>query len=94
MPLSSSSSLSDIVAAYVDNAAYRSEESVTMARDFATACRILLVKRPKRAKNGQEEIELDPTVIQAELQQAEQWIAVVGQTGGGVVDLSFSEFRD
>jgi hypothetical protein len=41
--LDSTSTLSEILAAYADNASYAEDGSATKARSFITACRLLLI---------------------------------------------------
>ena len=94
--LTSSSTLAQIVAAYVDNASYEEDASTTKAAAFISACRIILIKRPKKAAVGGEEIELDLELIARELDSARRWLATNGSVaagGGGVKAISFEGFR-
>src|SRR5262245_57513999 len=69
--LSSSSTLEQVKAAYIDNASYAEDNSAAKARTFVTACRILLLKLPKRAAHGRgNEIELDTSLIFEEMRRA------------------------
>jgi len=96
--LTSSSTLDEVKAAYIDNASYAEDSSVAKARAFITACRILLMRLPKRvSRGGGEEIELNPERIQAELRAAQQYVnanAGVGDGGAGVRHVDFTGFRD
>jgi len=97
--LSSSSTLTEIQAAYMDNASYAEDASTAKARAFVTACRLLLLKLPKRSVSGGRggtEIEIDPRVIQQELTAANQWLAHsrTSQTGGGITYADFDDYRD
>jgi len=79
MPLDSSSSDAEILAAYQDNACYEEEGNVTKAKAFLTACRCLLLILPKRAAHGgrgAEEIELSTDLIQQQLADCRQWLAL------------------
>ena len=97
--LTSSSTLAEIQAAYIDNASYAEDGSVAKARAFITACRILLLRLPKRARHGGggEEIELDPESIRSELKAAQRYVSTnagVGAGGAGVKHVDFAGFRD
>lgn len=93
--LDSTSTDSQIVAAYMDNASYSEDASETKATGFVTACRLLLLRRPKRVNHGGEEIELDMSLIQSEMQTAQHWInnASASSTRGSVTSASFEDFR-
>ena len=76
--LSSSSTLDDVIAQYVDNAAYDADESTSKCNLFIEACRVLLLKVPKRTRRGGAdgvETEIDPQVVRAEMDQARSWLA-------------------
>jgi hypothetical protein len=97
--LSSASTLAEIQAAYADNASYAEDASPAKARAFVTACRLLLVKLPKRASHGAgraEEIELDLALIRGELADARKWLACYASAaaGGAAVSFDLSGFRD
>jgi len=92
--LGSTSTLEEIVAAYADNASYAEDGSAEKARGFVTACRLLLLRKPRRVSHGGAEIELDLSLIAKELEAAQQWSAVGGGTAGGAKYASFRGFRD
>jgi hypothetical protein len=96
--LDSQSSLDDVRAAYADNASYQEDGSAAKCRAFMTACRLLLLHLPKRMAHGgrgNEEIEMDLTVIQAEIREARQWLAVYGaaEAAARATFSSFENFR-
>jgi hypothetical protein len=95
--LSSSSTLAEVQAAYRDNASYDVDESTTKAGEFITACRMLLLMIPKRAAHGgrgAEEVETDPVVLRAELQEAQRWLrAKRAASAGRVRHFSFENLR-
>lgn len=92
--LSSSSTDTEVKAAYDDNAGYAEDNSLSMAQTFVTACRILLRRLPKRGKLGnRHEIELDPRVLQQELADARQFVAQ-NNDAKGVRAFSFVDSRD
>lgn len=91
--LSSSSTDTEVKAAYDDNAGYAEDNSVAMAKVFVTACRILLRRLPKKGKLGaRHEIELDLRAIQEELRDAKRWL--LANDAKGVRAFSVADFRD
>lgn len=95
--LSSASSLAQIKAAYADNASYAEDASASKAAAFITACRLLLLKLPSRAKQGAGfEVELDLTLIRSEMTEAKRWLDIHGTSSaaGGVRHADFATFRD
>jgi len=93
--LSSVSTDAQVKAAYDDNASYAEDDSITKAKAFITACRILLRRIPKRGKLGsRQEFEFDPLMIQGELNDAKAWLSTKAAAGGGVTSFSFANFRD
>jgi len=96
--LDSSSTLAQIRASYADNAGYGEDASPVMAAAFVTACRLLLLKLPKRSVHGgrgAEEIELELGQIRIELDQARQWIALNCSTVPAVRHVDFqTDFRE
>lgn len=102
MPLTSSSTVAECVAAYVDNADYDTEGSAARCRLFIQAVRILLLKVPKKVQHGgqgADGYEIDPLVLQAQLNDARAWLSANDSTmadasgGGGVIHPDFSNFR-
>jgi hypothetical protein len=100
MTLSSANSISDIENAYLDNANYEAQGSVTMCQAFLQACRMLLLRRPAEVRRGAKGSTFATTfnmeMIRAELLAARQWLAFApaAQADGGVVFPSFLEARD
>lgn len=97
--ISSSSTLDEIKAAYLDNATYDEESDAAKARAFIVACRALLLKLPKRARHGgSEEVELTPNEIRGQLEAAKRWLTVNADGTAGsasrVRHISVEEFRD
>lgn len=93
--LSSSSTDQQVWDSYDDNASYEEDGSTSKAAAFITACRILLRRRPRRARSDGEEIEFDANAISQELEQARAWKATnTAASGAGVRHLSFSRLRD
>lgn len=96
--LSSTSTLAQIEAAYVDNASYAEDASVTKAKAFITACRILLLKLPKEAGTRDSRTAFNSDLIQREMETAQEWVSAndtaSSPSGGPVVTrTSFELFR-
>lgn len=90
----------EVLAAYANNAGYEENESLSQAKAFATACRLLLsprfsVKRSAHGGSNGEEVELDLTVIQKQLDDARAYVATnaAAESGTGVVHPDFTDFR-
>lgn len=77
--LNSASTFEQIQAAYADNASYQEDGSAAKARAFITACRLLLLKLPKRVSKGGksqgEEIELDPRLLAEQIGEAKRYLS-------------------
>lgn len=97
MSLSSTSTLREIRAAYLDNADYDAAGDLSKARAFVQACRILLVVRPKRSAHGNrsEEVEFDLEVIRQQEIAAVRWLAqhTAGAVHGTYQTVGFENFR-
>ncbi|MFZ5833016.1 MAG: hypothetical protein ACOY3P_23260 [Planctomycetota bacterium] len=98
--LNSQSTREEILAAYADDASYAEDGSAAKARTFITACRLLLLKMPKRVSKGGtggEELELDTRLIQEEKTAAERWLMAnpdaTGGSGSGSRYFSCEDFR-
>jgi|SRR6185437_3017856 len=77
MTISSSSTLADCQAAYLDNCGYREQRSLTMARAFCSACRAILLLMPQSAaQGGDQTISFNIPAIRAQLDDAQGWIAM------------------
>jgi hypothetical protein len=99
--LSGSSTISEVWAAYDDNASYEEDGSAAKCAAFITACRILLRRQPSRsaktggAGGGGSDVQFDPALIAAELERARKWRAVNRTDGPArTVYPDFTYFRD
>lgn len=73
--LSSTSTLDEIKAAYMDNASYEEDASVAKAKAFVTACRLLLMKIPKVSQDSEgARVEMNPDLIQREMAEAREYV--------------------
>lgn len=95
--LSSSSTDAEVWAAYDDNASYEEDASITKARAFITACRIILRRNPKQTtRAGGLGLVLSPELIRADMQAAQTWLVVHDTSDNpnpGAVQFGFAEFR-
>ena len=94
--LSSSSTLTDVQAAYDDNASYAEDDSTAKANAFVTAGLILLRRVAKRGTHGgrgSEEFEMAPELIQGEIDRARAWLASHQSAGGKAKHQSLVTFR-
>jgi hypothetical protein len=95
--LNSSSTRQEILDAYADNASYAEDGDATKARAFITACRILLLKIPRRVARGgpaSEEIEMEPRLIMDQIDEAKRWLAMNAPRQESVQYSDFRNFRD
>lgn len=96
--LSSASTLTEIENSYLDNASYEEDASVTKAKAFVTACRMLLMKWPALVSQGGNQLQLNAAGIKAQLERAQAYVAANGSSGtagqsGSVKHPSFATFR-
>jgi len=98
--LNSNSTLDEIQASYADNASYEEDGAATKARAFITACRLLVLKLPKRSAvggggAGAQELELDVPLIQGEMAAAKAWLAAndTATNTGQTKHVDFTDFR-
>lgn len=94
--LSSSSTLDQIVDSYVDNASYAEDDSITKARRFVSAVRILLVKRPSSMTKGSNQLNFNLEILGRQLDEAQKWLEARdpdANAGPMVTRPSFQNFR-
>ena len=97
--LSSTSTLAEIQASYDDNASWFEDNSVSKARAFATAVRMLIRRTAKRASTGGgtgEMVEMDTAQLREELKDVVEWLSANDgdRAGPSVRFVSFEDFRD
>jgi len=99
MSLDSNSTLTEIKAAYDDNADYDLVGSVTKCKTFIHAVRLLMRRMAEEVQHGNERIRDDYRKLQAELQEAKAWLAAndtsatTSTTSGSVRFADFQDFR-
>ncbi len=105
MPLSSISTTAEVLAAYADNASYEQNDSLSQARAFASACRVLLSPAHTlarsaaggRAFGAESEVEMDQGTLERQLEAARQFIAAkqaaTGSGSGAITHVDMSAFR-
>jgi hypothetical protein len=94
--LSSASTLAEVEAAYDDNSDWRDGAgSVTKARAFAQACRILVRRYNSSVGAGGASVSRDVNRIQAALDEVVEWLLENDTTAnaGGTVILDFRDGR-
>lgn len=91
--LTSASTLTEVLAAYDDNASYFEDDSVSKARAFVTACRILLRRLSYQANHGSVGLRIETPRIETELRAAERFLAAHPSAGGAAVGFSLENFR-
>jgi hypothetical protein len=90
--LTSSSTLADAQAAFIDNSMYDSGSGdVTL---FIQACRVLLLMLPKLASHGGgAQVQLTPEMVAKELKNAQSWNASDSASSRGVIYPDFTNAR-
>jgi hypothetical protein len=95
--ITSASTLAEVQAAYDDNASYAEDNSVTKARAYETACRVLLRRLPQQAGRNGTAFMLDKQSLREELATVRSWLSVrnqaTGASGATSRHLSFEGFR-
>lgn len=99
VPLSSASTTAQVLAAYADNGSYEENDSLSEAKAFVSACRILLspkhlVSRSASGGRSGTEVEYDVTVVEREKDRSQRWIEQKLGESGNVVHADFSNFRE
>jgi hypothetical protein len=84
--------------AYLDNAGYAENNSVTQAKAFVTACRKLLMLQPKATHSREGGLETSPEEINAQMTMAIQFISAndtsTNRPGGpSTTQVDFRDFR-
>lgn len=93
--LTSSSTDSEVEAAYDNAASWYEDQSVAKARAFVTACRILIRRCATAMYHGQKRVEFDIPLLRSELEQAAAFVeANGGGTGPRVTRADFSPGRE
>lgn len=72
--VTSSSTVAEIEAAYIDNGSYVEDQSVTKCRAFITAARALLIRLPSTAVKGANTLSFNLENIRKELEDAQKWL--------------------
>lgn len=79
--VTSSSTVAEIEAAFVDNGSYVEDQSVSKCRAFITAARALLIKLPTTATKGANTLSFRVESVQKELERAQSWLEARDTTG-------------
>lgn len=90
--------LATVRAAYIDNADYESESSLTKARLFLTAARRLVVMLPASAVGkDRSQVDFETAAIREEIKYCQAWISANPSSTSSdpqVLHPDFSEFTD
>jgi hypothetical protein len=89
----SSSTLAEVEAAYDDNASYLEDNSVTKARAFVSAARILIRRYPSSQASGDAAVTLPIQQIKQELDEARQWLEL-RDTDRSPTEVSWADVSD
>jgi hypothetical protein len=96
--LSSTSTDTEVWAAYDDNASYFEDGSVAKAKAFSTAVRILLRRLPAESGTREGNVRFDLATLRKELEEARDWLIANDSTGAGrgapvAVRAGFNSYR-
>lgn len=95
--LNSSSTDAEVAASYDDNASYAEDNSVSKARAFITACRLLLRRRPSSLSQSGRSVAFDAGLIRKEMDEAKDWLSDHSDdeqdAGPRVTGVDFRDFR-
>jgi len=100
VPLSSSSTTAQVLSAYADNASYEENDSLSQAKAFVSACRLLLspahsFKRSMAGGRNGSEVELSQDLLMKQMDEARRWVAAKqAESSGGVTHVDLTGFRD
>lgn len=93
--LDSNSTDAEVRAAFDDAASYAELDDSSKARQFETACMVLLRREPQQGGRNGTAFTLDKQSIREELKRVRSWLSARGASGGGSRSrhLSFENFR-
>ncbi len=94
--LDSSSTTAEIAAAYLDNAGYFEDGSVSKAKAFVTACTAMMTRGITVFEHGGERMEFSPRDLRALSAEAQKYVgsnAGIADGGVGIHHADFREFR-
>jgi hypothetical protein len=100
MPLTSSSTLADVQAAYDDNAPpFR---TVTQCEAFVNACSILLRRMPEQSGSREADVRFRMDLIRDERTDAQKWLEAAGggsppasvQVGSAAPRVTYASFEN
>jgi len=87
------STLAEAQTAYLANADWAETGSSSKAKTFVSACRALLLLMPTQAAQGDVSTQFDMDAIREQMASAQQYVNDTVAGTGGMVDVSFEEFR-
>ncbi len=94
MSLSSSSTLADARAQYLDSMGYAATASVSLCNAFIEACQAMLVLEPRSGGQGAANVVTTVDIVRQELDEARAWrSAYDADANAGVVHFDCSDYR-
>ena len=93
--VTSSSTVAEIEAAYIDNGSYVEDQSVTKCRAFITAARALLIRLPSTATKGANTLSFNLENLKDELNAAQSWLEARDTSGDDLPGpaITYAHFR-
>ena len=93
--VTSSSTVAEIEAAYIDNGSYVEDASASKCRAFITAARALLIRLPSTATKGANTLSFNLENIKDELKSAQAWLEARDTTGDDLPGpaVTYAQFR-
>lgn len=94
--LSSSSTIAQIKASYDDNASYEEDASVSKAKAFITACRLLIRQTPTELAKASGRVQIDVKLIQEEMNEARDFVSSydTSDSSGADTRVRHADFRN
>lgn len=93
--VTSSSTVAEIEAAYIDNGSYVEDASVAKCRAFITAARALMIRLPSTATKGANTLSFNLENIKEELKAAQSWLEARDTSGADLPGpaITYAQFR-
>jgi len=93
MALSGTSTLADAITEYKTTADWHDANDIAKAKRFVTACKFMIAIRAERFRNGQQTLEFNAAVVQAEMADAKRFIESTRDNRKSVLHTAFRNFR-
>ena len=93
MPIDSTSTPDEIIAAYQDNVGYDGDGSVESARIFVKATRIIIATRPQSTSGNGHNLNWDMAVLNDQLKHAIDWLKANDPNSGNRSEVRHLDLR-